>query len=143
MANMTFGVNIIPKNTTVTLGNSSYPWKIESPTISGSIKSTDCTSSGTNSFALGQNLTANHKCQFVIGEYNSSDASTAASTARGNYIEIVGNGTGSNATSNARSLDWSGNEYLKGDLYVGCGVDSSGGSKVVKSGCTWGDIKGS
>ena len=47
------------------------------------------------------------------------------------YAEIIGNGTGDNARSNARTLDWSGNERLKGDVYVGCGADSSGGSKLV------------
>lgn len=47
------------------------------------------------------------------------------------YAEIIGNGTADNARSNARALDWDGNEYLKGDLYVGCNVDSTGGTKVA------------
>ena len=46
------------------------------------------------------------------------------------YAEIVGNGS-YNSRSNARALDWAGNERLRGDLYVGCETDSSGGSKVV------------
>jgi hypothetical protein len=33
-----------------------------------------------------------------------------------NYAEIIGNGTADNARSNARALDWNGNEYLKGDI---------------------------
>ena len=35
MANATFGVNIIPKNNTVTIGNSDSPWKIVSPSLEG------------------------------------------------------------------------------------------------------------
>lgn len=48
------------------------------------------------------------------------------------YIEIVGNGETNLAQSNARALDWDGNEYLKGDLYVGCDSDSTNGNKVAK-----------
>lgn len=47
-----------------------------------------------------------------------------------NYVEIVGNGENT-ARSNARALDWDGNEYLKGDLYVGANADSTGGNKVA------------
>ena len=36
MANMSFGVNILPKaNTNATLGNSTYPWTIVSPSLTG------------------------------------------------------------------------------------------------------------
>lgn len=36
MANMTFGVNIIPKaNAGVSIGNSSNPWNIVSPNLTG------------------------------------------------------------------------------------------------------------
>lgn len=49
-----------------------------------------------------------------------------------NYAEIVGNGTAANTRSNARALDWGGNEYLNGDIYVGCGTDSSGGTKLPR-----------
>ena len=47
-----------------------------------------------------------------------------------NFAEIVGNGYFESRT-NARALDWDGNEYLSGDLYVGCRFDSTGGSKVA------------
>ena len=47
-----------------------------------------------------------------------------------NYVEIVGNGTADNARSNARILDWDGNERLRGDVYVGCNADSTGGTKL-------------
>ena len=49
-----------------------------------------------------------------------------------NYAEIVGNGT-ANARSNARALDWDGNEYLKGELYIKCNKSSQQGQKVLSS----------
>lgn len=74
------------------------------------------TASGSYSHAEGYYTVANHESQHVFGEYNTLDASTAAAYARGNYVEIVGNGTADNARSNARTLDWNGNEVLAGGL---------------------------
>ena len=57
-----------------------------------------------------------------------------------NFVEIVGNGTDGEDPnthefirngSNARALDWNGNEFLQGDIYVGCNADSTGGTKVA------------
>ena len=48
-----------------------------------------------------------------------------------NFAEIIGNGRSSQSRSNARVLDWSGNERLKGDLYVHCNADSTGGTRVA------------
>ena len=73
--------------------------------------------SGQYSTAFGENTTANHLHQFVFGTYNIPDPSSAASTSHGNYIEIVGNGEVGDE-SNARTLDWSGNETLAGNLYL-------------------------
>ena len=56
------------------------------------------------------------KSQHVFGEYNIADS---GGSARGTYVEIVGNGTALDARSNARTLDWSGNEVLAGKLTVG------------------------
>ena len=81
----------------------------------------DTTASGYTSHAEGYETIANHKCQHVFGEYNVADASASAATTRGAYVEIVGNGTLSNARSNARTLDWSGNESLAGGLTLGKG----------------------
>ena len=47
-----------------------------------------------------------------------------------NYAEIVGNGTYS-VPSNARALDWEGNEYLMGELYVKCQGSSMNGIKLA------------
>ena len=46
-----------------------------------------------------------------------------------NYAVIVGNGAYNNP-SNAYSLDWDGNGHFKGDVYVGCNADGTGGTKL-------------
>lgn len=89
------------------------------------------TASGTASHAEGFQTIANHQAQHVFGLYNEADSSVAAASTKGNYVEIVGNGTADNARSNARTLDWDGNERLKGDLYVGANADGTGGTKVA------------
>ena len=73
---------------------------------------------GDTSFSMGVGTIANHQAQKVFGTYNIADTSSAQATSKGNYIEIVGNGTGDAAAnrSNARTLDWNGNETLAGDL---------------------------
>ena len=88
---------------------------------------------GNRSHAEGQNTSAQgdmshtegvytmavRKSQHVFGEYNIADDTGQDSTVRGAYVEIVGNGTDSSNRSNARTLDWSGNEVLAGTLTVG------------------------
>lgn len=73
---------------------------------------------GTSCSAFGTETIANHAAQHVFGMYNLADTSTAAATSKGNYIEIVGKGTSDSARSNARTLDWSGNEVLAGDCTI-------------------------
>ena len=75
--------------------------------------------SGTYSHSEGYGTVANHKSQHAFGEYNTEDVNTNGATARGSYIEMVGNGTSSTNRSNARTLDWSGNEVLSGSMTVG------------------------
>lgn len=77
------------------------------------------TASGNYSHAEGEYTTANHRSQHVFGEFNVADPSTAAATNKGTYIEIVGCGTSNTKRSNARTLDWNGNEVLKGSLTLG------------------------
>lgn len=81
------------------------------------------TASGQDSHAEGYGTTANHRSQHVFGMNNIEDPSSAAADARGNYVEIVGNGQ-YNTYSNARTLDWDGNEWLAGSLVVS-GHDST------------------
>lgn len=73
-----------------------------------------CVASGQYSNADGLATTAQRKSQHTFGEYNVLDTGGTSETTRGNYVEIVGNGTGTSARSNARTLDWSGNEVLAG-----------------------------
>lgn len=74
--------------------------------------------SGTYSHAEGYNTIAARCSQHTFGEYNIEDTQGSSGSSKGKYIEIVGNGT-ANARSNARTLDWSGNEVLAGKLTVG------------------------
>lgn len=71
---------------------------------------------GMYSHAAGHGTRANHKAQFVFGKFNIPDDNASAATEIGNYVEIVGNGSDSNSKSNARTLDWNGNEWLAGNL---------------------------
>lgn len=78
--------------------------------------------SGGNSHAEGVYTIANHSSQHVFGEFNVEDPSTNAADYRGTYVEIVGNGTTNRNRSNARTLDWSGNEWLAGSISPDGGV---------------------
>ena len=105
-----------------------------STTASGYCSHAECsntTASGYYSHAEGYFTTAKNRSQHAFGEYNVLDPSAANTSARGNYIEIVGNGAGENTRSNARTLDWKGNETLAGNLTIG-GV--SGATLKVESG---------
>lgn len=72
---------------------------------------------GKASHAEGFYTIANGKSQHVFGEYNL--ASDVEPDEKSVYVEIVGNGTGNTRRSNARTLDWEGNEILAGKLTVG------------------------
>lgn len=63
---------------------------------------------------LGNGNESKGRSQFVFGEYNVADTNSDASQ-RSTHIEIVGKGS-NGAPSNARTLDWYGNEYLAGNL---------------------------
>ena len=86
---------------------------------------------GDYSHTEGYQTTAKNRSQHVFGEYNVLDPSTALPSARGTYIEIVGKGTTTTNRSNARTLDWSGNEMLTGTLTIG---GASGATLKVESG---------
>lgn len=68
------------------------------------------TASGDNSHAEGYQTLASSAYQHVFGTYNVDDAQNT-------YIEIVGNGN-SNTRSNARTLDWNGNEAIAGNMTI-------------------------
>lgn len=81
----------------------------------------DTEAKGSGSHAEGSRTIATHRAQHVFGEYNTQDPSSSEKTSRGNFVEIVGNGTSESARSNARTLDWAGNESLAGGLTLGLG----------------------
>ena len=69
------------------------------------------TASGNVSHAEGLGTIAASQYQHVGGKFNFADNNNT-------YVEIIGNGTANNARSNARTLDWQGNEVLAGDLTI-------------------------
>lgn len=77
------------------------------------------TASGSWSHAEGLNTIAKNQSNHVFGAYNIADPSSSESSYKGTYIEIVGNGTSISSRSNARTLDWSGNQWLAGTIKVG------------------------
>ena len=87
---------------------------------------TETIASGNISHTEGAGTTAKNRSQHAFGEFNELDPSTASSWDRGNYIEIVGNGADDTARSNARTLDWQGNEVLAGNLVVGGTITANG-----------------
>lgn len=86
--------------------------------------------SGIRSHASGSGTIASHEAQFVFGEYNVEDT-TGTTTTRGQYVEIVGKGVSNNARSNARTLDWSGNEVLAGDLTIKGDISLYDATRVI------------
>lgn len=66
---------------------------------------------GNGAHAEGVQTIARGSCQHSQGKYNVEDSG-------GVYAHIVGNGT-DNSRSNAHTLDWSGNAWFAGDVYVG------------------------
>ena len=93
------------------------------------------------SHAEGTNTLATRKSQHVFGEnnvweytegYQYTPMDDPAINEKGEFIEIVGNGDFYEGEySNARTLDWDGNERLAGDLYVHAEEDGTGGDKVA------------
>lgn len=87
--------------------------------IAAHAEGSNCKANGDSSHAEGNATVANRYAQHVFGTFNVPEPAGTDPSAKGNYVEIVGNGTSSNAKSNARTLDWSGNEVLSGKLTVG------------------------
>ena len=83
------------------------------------------TASGAQSHVEGRYTIAAGAAQHVEGVANIEDAES-------NYIHIAGNGT-FDARSNAYALDWDGNGWFSGDVYVGStsGTNKDEGSKKL------------
>lgn len=75
--------------------------------------------SGDYSHAEGNGTIATHRSQHVSGEFNIADSSPTEYSDRGEFAEIIGNGLSDSTRSNARTLDWEGNEKLAGGITLG------------------------
>lgn len=81
--------------------------------------------------AGGEGTVSNGLCQFVRGCYNIIDETAPdpqpdyASRKKGKYLEIFGNGS-SSKRSNARTLDWEGNEWIAGKMTAKAGFNTDG-----------------
>ena len=87
---------------------------------------TSTIAAGMCSHAEGTSTIANGSNQHVQGRFNVADNDNK-------FAEIVGNGNSEGTEtvrSNAYALDWGGNLYLKGGVYVNCNADSTGGTKL-------------
>lgn len=82
------------------------------------------TASGDYSHAEGIGTTAQGASQHVQGKNNIADTTSA---------HIVGNGGSISNKSNAHTLDWSGNAWFAGDVYIGStsGTNKDAGSKIL------------
>lgn len=84
------------------------------------------TAAGMCSHTEGSVTIANGRDQHVQGRFNVADNDNK-------FADIVGNGSSEGletVRSNAYALDWDGNLYLKGGVYVNCNADSTGGTKL-------------
>lgn len=90
----------------------------------------ETSASGRDAHASGRNTIAKRAMQTAVGGFNVADPSDGDGSVKGKFIEIVGNGTSKTDRSNARAVDWDGNEYLKGDVYIDCEADSAKGRSV-------------
>ena len=73
----------------------------------------------------GTHTVATSDSQHTQGKYNVADSNSV-------YADIIGNGTADNARSNAYALDWQGNAYHAGNVFVSANSDSTGGEKLAR-----------
>lgn len=99
--------------------------------------------SGYDSHAEGYDTIAQRRSQHVQGEYNIADTEGYSEEYRGAYVHIVGNGTSDSNRSNAHTLDWDGNAWFAGDIYVGgTGQDDPNAVKLTAGGgVSMGDVE--
>lgn len=67
---------------------------------------------GAGSHSEGMYTIANGEAQHVEGMFNIEDTDEK-------YVSVVGNGLNYNNRSNAHTLDWEGNAWFSGDVYIG------------------------
>lgn len=90
---------------------------------------------GNYSHSEGLGTIAAVRSQHTQGEYNIVDPNYNVNNngLRGKYAHIIGNGTEDTSRSNAHTIDWSGNAWFAGDVYVGStsGTNKDDGSKKI------------
>lgn len=74
-------------------------------------------SSGLGSHSEGIYTKATGKASHVQGTYNVVDEVTSGEE-KGKYAHIIGNGESDNTRSNAHTVDWDGNAWYAGNVYV-------------------------
>ena len=92
-------------------------WFTEASGAHSHAEGSSSVASGLSSHAEGDGTLASSEAQHVSGKYNIEDNQDT-------FAEIIGNGTGNNSRSNARTLDWQGNERLAGGLTINAGTAS-------------------
>lgn len=85
-----------------------------------------CTASGTAAHAEGYYTKANSSYQHVQGKFNVVDSSST-------YADIIGWGTSTSSSGrkNIEATTTTGDKRLKGDVYVHCNDDSTGGELAL------------
>lgn len=128
---------------TIASGMYSHAEGGNSTTASGSYAHAE----GHNSKALGSGSHAEGNGCIAKGEYSHAEGLANIATSQGQhaqgkyciedtghkYAHIVGNGTALNFRSNAHTLDWDGNAWYSGDVYVGStsGTNKDEGSRKL------------
>ena len=81
---------------------------------------------GDYAFAEGQATKALGNCSHVQGKFNIEDNNNE-------YADIIGNGSSNTERSNAATVDWDGNAWYAGDVYIGStsGANKDEGSKKL------------
>lgn len=97
---------------------------------------------GEYSFASGYGVIANGNYQFVLGKYNIEDTLNRYAYIFGNGYETdLGNHNSVETKSNAYTLDWNGNGWYQGEVYVG-GTSQDDGNKLLSTADIYFDTSG-
>ena len=95
--------------------------------VSSHAEGETCHASAQGSHAEGHGTIAASEYQHTQGKYNVEDNA-------GKYAQIVGNGSASNSRSNAHTIDWDGNAWYAGNIYLGgTGMDDPNAKTLVQA----------
>ena len=103
----------------------------------GALNVIDATTSwvASTNYKVGDKVYKNNRWyECITANSDATFTSSKWTRCRSKFLEILGNGdidANPIVRSNARATDWAGNMYIKGDVYVNCNADSSGGNKLI------------